>query len=59
VAVASQVFISYARASSSEQARAVRGALEAAGISVFLDERDIPLGSKFPSPSPPRCWPSG
>ena len=43
-----QVFISYARTTSQPAATAVRDALEAAGISVFLDERDIPPGGQFP-----------
>jgi hypothetical protein len=43
------VFISYAHASALQEARALREALEAAGVHVFLDERSILPGSEFPS----------
>jgi hypothetical protein len=43
-----QVFISYARSTALDAARAVRAALEAIQIPVFLDERDIAPGDAFP-----------
>lgn len=43
------VFISYARRASQAGARALRDALAAEGIEVFLDERDIALGAPFPA----------
>lgn len=43
------VFISFAHASALPEARALREALEATGVHVFLDERSIPPGSEFPT----------
>ncbi len=43
-----EVFISYSRAGSLEEARALRDALEAQQIRVFLDERAIAPGDQFP-----------
>jgi tetratricopeptide (TPR) repeat protein len=43
------VFISYAKAGTQQEARALRDALQAAGIGVFLDEEGIPPGSGFPT----------
>lgn len=46
--MAPDVFISYAHATAQEPARLLRDNLSAAGIGVFLDEREIPYGSPFP-----------
>ena len=43
------VFISYAHANALPEAHAVRDALGASGIHVFLDERSIFPGSEFPA----------
>lgn len=43
------IFLSYARATASEPARALRDALLARGASVFLDEREIADGAAFPA----------
>ena len=42
------VFISYARSSSSEQAHQLADALNGKGISTFIDNRTITAGSPFP-----------
>lgn len=43
------VFISYARGASQAAARRLRVDLEQSGLTVFLDERDIPFGAAFPA----------
>ncbi len=43
------VLISFAHGSTLQYARALRNALDDAGIHAFLDERSIPPGSEFPS----------
>ena len=43
------VFISYARSQSRDQARSIASALKERGINVFLDEREISHGQRFPS----------
>lgn len=43
------VFISYARSGSLNEARGLRDALAAKGISAFLDERSIEAGAPFPA----------
>ena len=43
------VFISYARRTSSSHARALQEILARDGVSVFLDEREIPFGAAFPN----------
>jgi tetratricopeptide (TPR) repeat protein len=42
------VFISYARASSSQEASALRDHLKAAGVEAFLDTSDLDAGELFP-----------
>lgn len=44
-----EVFLSYARREHQAQARALRDALVAAGVTVFLDEQDIADGAVFPA----------
>jgi tetratricopeptide (TPR) repeat protein len=46
--MAHDVFISYARGSSQAAARRLRDDLQAVGLAVFLDEREIPFGAPFP-----------
>ena len=48
------VFLSYARATNTAAARAVRDALVARGIDAFLDEHDIALGERFRLDVPPQ-----
>jgi len=43
-----EVFISYSRAGSLDEARALRDSLEAQNIHVFLDERSISPGDPYP-----------
>lgn len=43
-----EVFISYSRVGSLDQARALRDPLEAQQVQVFLDERSISSGEPFP-----------
>lgn len=43
------VFISYARRTATPWAQRLRADLEASGLRVFLDEREIPFGAAFPA----------
>lgn len=47
--MAAAVFLSYARREHRAEARALRDALAAAGVTVFLDEQDIADGAAFPA----------
>lgn len=47
--MAAEVFLSYARREHRAEARALRDALSASAIAVFLDEQDIADGAAFPA----------